>query len=158
MTAVYVDRALRAETKVGSHTVVVWMGFCGSGTTPSEVVIECGRIGSTLSGLCATLGELITLLFRSGTTLADINKVLEHHRFEPGCSDTHSSLPQAISVCLTQMLDTTTDFGQQTLSRPTETTPPQSGPEPEKVTRYPSHVSDESHSPSSSSTQSPVGE
>ncbi len=53
------------------------------GSTPGELFIKVAKEGSTIAGLCDSVGILTSLALQHGVPLRAISEKLAHSRFEP---------------------------------------------------------------------------
>jgi len=89
--------ALTHKGNIAGHEFYVTVGLYDDGK-PGEMFLTMAKQGSTVSGLCDTIGVLTSLLLQYGVPLSVLSTKLRDSRFEPSGFTTNKDIPLAKSI------------------------------------------------------------
>lgn len=90
-------QAITHKFHVGGQEGYLTVGLYEDGT-PGEVFITVNKEGSTVAGMCDSLGIMISIALQSGVSLATITRKLRHVAFEPSGMTGNKLIPVASSL------------------------------------------------------------
>jgi ribonucleoside-diphosphate reductase alpha chain len=92
-----VRQSITHKFNVGGHKGYLTVGMFEDGR-PGELFIEIAKEGSTVGGLCDSIGILTSIALQTGVKLEDLVRKFRGSNFEPSGGTTNPEQPEATSV------------------------------------------------------------